>query len=122
MRTSFVAVVIASLVLGGNSVLAGGIGCPAGATPRGETTPDVSEAWCEVIKDGKPEMHGPYRAWWPNGRLGNEGEYSYGQKVGHWRAWHENGKLQADEWYENGRMIKGLYWEKNGKKVQKPET
>jgi antitoxin component YwqK of YwqJK toxin-antitoxin module len=121
MRATFATVAIAALVLSGNS-FAGGIGCPAGTTPNGENTPDVSEAWCEIIKDGKTEMHGPYRSWWPNGKVGNKGQYDHGQMIGQWRAWHENGKLQAEEWYKNGRKIKGLYWDKNGIKTQEPKT
>ena len=121
MRTIFAAVVIALLVLSGNS-FADGIGCPAGTKPNGETTPDVSEAWCEIIKDGKAVMPGPYRSWWPNGKLGMEGQYSYGQMTGKWRGWHKNGKLQGEEWYENGHKIKGLYWDKNGIKTQEPKT
>jgi hypothetical protein len=50
--------------------LADGIGCPAGTTPRGEETPEATEAWCE---DANYKMHGPFRAWWPNGKLGIEG-------------------------------------------------
>lgn len=121
MRATFAAVLIAALVLSDNS-FADGIGCPAGTTPNGETTPEVSEAWCEITRDGKVDMHGPYRAWWPNGRLGDQGQYSYGQMTGRWRAWHKNGKLQAEEWYDKGHKTKGFYWDKNGIKSQEPKT
>ena len=121
MRTIFASVVFAVLVLSGSS-FAGDIGCPAGTTPNSETTTDVSEAWCETIKEGKTVMHGPYRSWWPNGKLGNQGQYNYGQMTGRWHAWHENGKLQGDESYAKGGKVKGLYWDKNGHKTQEPKT
>lgn len=76
MRAILAEILVALLTLSGNSFAGEGIGCPAGTKPNGETTPDVSEAWCEIVRDGKVEYHGPYRAWWPNGKLGNEGQYS----------------------------------------------
>lgn len=98
---------------------ADGIDCPAGTTPRGETTPDVSEAWCEVFKDGKTVHHGPYLAWWPNGKLGTKGQYEYGKPVGRWHGWYETGELQGEEWYENGKKVKSRHFDKKGNKIPK---
>lgn len=98
-------------------VLAEGISCPKGTSPNGERTPDVSEAWCE---DENHKMHGPYRAWWPNGKLGNEGQYKHGAEIGKWRAWYESGKLQGEEWFENGDKKKGRYYDKQGHKIPGP--
>ncbi|MGZ0019680.1 hypothetical protein [Nitrosomonas sp. wSCUT-2] len=76
MRAILAVILVALLTLSGNSFAGEGIGCPAGTKPNGETIPDVSEAWREIVRDGKVEYHGPYRAWWLNGKLGNEGQYS----------------------------------------------
>ena len=100
-----------------NSAIADGIGCPKDTIPNGETTPDVSEAWCE---DSNHKMHGPYRAWWPNEQLGNEGQYEHGSPVGKWRAWYESGELQGEEWFENGKISKAHYYDKQGNEIPKP--
>ena len=97
--------------------IAKGIDCPKGTTPNGETTPDVSEAWCE---DSNHKMHGPYRVWWPNGKLGNEGQYEHGDASGKWRAWYETGELQGEEWFENGKKAKGHYYDKQGHEIPEP--
>ena len=99
------------------STVAEGIGCPKGTTPNGETSPEVSEAWCE---DSSHKMHGPYRAWWPTKKLGNEGQYNHGAAIGKWRAWYESGELQGVEWFENGKKTKGLYYDKQGREIPKP--
>ena len=97
--------------------LAGGIDCPKGTTRNGETTPEASEAWCE---DTNHRMHGPYRAWWPNGNLGTEGQYEHGVATGKWRGWYESGELQGEEWFEGGRKTKSVYFDKRGHEIQEP--
>lgn len=119
MKGSFVALalfVALPCIAGSND-----IGCPEGAKPNGETTPEVSEAWCEISKGGKTVQHGPYRAWWPNGKLGTEGQYDYGKAVGHWRGWYETGELQGEEWFENGIKVKVRYFDKKGHEIPKPK-
>src|SRR5579883_1427928 len=78
----------------------GSLVCPKGTTPKAEATPELSEAWCEISKDGTTFQHGPYRAWWPNGKLSTEGQYAYGKQTGRWRGWYVTGELQGEEWYE----------------------
>jgi hypothetical protein len=46
------------LLFSDNSAAADGIGCPKGTEPKGEQTPEVSEAWCEKSVNGKVLMHG----------------------------------------------------------------
>ena len=94
--------------------------CPAGTTPKGERTPEVSEAWCEALHEGKVVLHGPYRAWWPNGQLRTDGRYHYGRPVGVWKGWYVDGKRQGEESFEDGRRIGGRYWNENGKQVANP--
>jgi hypothetical protein len=63
--------------------------CPAGATRVEARPPAGPEAWCE--RAGRRE--GPYRAWYPKGRLKIEGAYAEGKKAGRWTYWHGNGIL-----------------------------
>lgn len=108
------------LSLAGSLVFAAGIGCPKETRLNGESTPDVSEAWCEVAHDRVKVLHGPYRAWWPNGKLGNAGQYHFGRAVGKWTAWHPNGKLQGEEWFADGVIVKARFFNEAGKEVPQP--
>ncbi|MDH4164603.1 MAG: hypothetical protein OEW15_18220 [Nitrospirota bacterium] len=101
MKTTYTAI-IWILLFSYNSATADGIGCPKGTKPKGEQTPEVSEAWCDKSVSGKVVMHGPYRSWWPNGKLGTEGKYENGKQVGLLRGWYESGELQGEELFENG--------------------
>ena len=104
---------ICALSLAAPALEAKGIGCPTGTTPRGEATPEISEAWCE---DANAKMHGPYKSWWPNGKLGNEGQYERGKATGKWRGWYESGELQGEEWFEDGVKMKAVYYDRQGHK------
>ena len=93
------------------------IECPVGTTSAGETTPEVREAWCELERNGTVVQHGPYRAWWPNGKLGSSGQYSYGQPVGKWTGWFPSGTIQGEEWFEDGTLVKSRYYTEQGEEV-----
>lgn len=97
-----------------------GVGCPAGTVPNGEKTPDVAEAWCEKTLDRRNVMHGPYRAWYPNGRLGTSGQYANGEPIGKWSNWYPSGRLQAFEWFEEGKAVRVQYWDEMGKPASAP--
>jgi antitoxin component YwqK of YwqJK toxin-antitoxin module len=101
---------------------AGDITCPLGTKPSGEDTQDVKEKWCETTWHGKTVEHGPYRAWWPNGRLGSSGQYVYGKAEGKWVRWYPSGKLQSEEWFEAGKRVKSQYFDEFGHKIKSPET
>lgn len=85
--------------------LAGNFTCPPDTILNEETKPELSVSWCEVTINGDVVFHGPYRAWWPNGRLGNEAHYDYGTPVGLWLGWYESGALQGSNLYENGVVV-----------------
>lgn len=85
--------------------LAGNFTCPYDTILNEETKPQLSVSWCEVVINGQTVFHGPYRAWWPNGRLGNEAHYEYGVPVGLWRGWYESGRLQGSNLYEDGVVV-----------------
>jgi antitoxin component YwqK of YwqJK toxin-antitoxin module len=99
------------------------IQCPPNTIQRGEKTPEVSETWCETQNSkGQTVLHGPYRAWYPNGTLGTKGQYHYGQATGFWEAWYENGQKEAEGYFDNGEEIGDWkYWDKKGNKISKKE-
>ena len=106
--------------LGSGAVLGEDFACPNGTVPRGETTPEVREAWCELTANGKTAQHGPHRSWWPNGRLATKGTYVFGKAEGRWSGWDETGELQGEEWFKNGKIVKARYYDKQGKRISKP--
>ena len=109
------------MLVGGPTVAYGeSLKCPIGATVKGERTPEGSEAWYEAVYEGKAVLHGPYRAWWPNGQLGTDGQYQYGKPVGVWKGWYADGKRQGEEGFADGRRVRGRYWNENGKPVANP--
>jgi hypothetical protein len=79
-------VLVGFLAMTQGAALAADLNCPKGTTPNGERTPEVSEAWCETTRGGRVVLHGPYRAWWPNGQLGTDGQYRYDKPVGTWKG------------------------------------
>ena len=119
-RIRSVALVLGLGVVG--AALAGDITCPKGTKPNGEDTPDVKEAWCEITWHGQTVQHGPYRAWWPNGKLGTSGQYVYGKAEGKWIGWYPSGQVQGEEWFESGKKVKGRYFDKLGHETNVPET
>ena len=123
VRASLAAITFTALVAAGSAMARGGeITCPKGTVPNGEDTQDVKEAWCEVLWHGKKVEHGPYRAWWPDGKLGTTGQYVYGKAEGKWRRWSSTGQLQEEEWFENGRKVKDIYYDDKGRVTHPPET
>ena len=91
------------------------ITCPPGSMIKGENTPEVKEAWCEIIMNKKALMHGPYKAWYPSGILGNKGQYNEGVATGIWYSWYNNGSPQSEEHYKNGKVISKKQWPKEFK-------
>ncbi len=90
--------------------------CPPGTVANGEQTPDVDEEWCE-IPGAPPVLHGPYRAWWPNGKLGTRGQYTTGKRTGKWIGWYPSGKLQGNEWYVSDKLSRSEYWKESGERT-----
>jgi antitoxin component YwqK of YwqJK toxin-antitoxin module len=123
VRVSLVAILISSFIAGGSAMArSGDVTCPKGTVPNGEITPEVKEAWCEIMWHGKTVQHGPYRSWWPNGKLGTTGQYVYGKAEGKWQGWYSTGQLQGEEWFENGRKVKAIYYDRKGNVAHEPET
>lgn len=95
--------------------------CPKGTIIKGETTPEVREAWCEMNWKGKTVLHGPYRAWYPNGVLGTSGQYDKGKSVGKWYGWYDTGEKQGEEIFINGKKTTSKYWDKKGRSISAQE-
>lgn len=70
--------------------------------------------------NGNTVMHGPYRGWWPNGKLGTFGQHENAVTEGKWSYWHRNGRLQSREWFKAGELVRGQYWDESGKPMNKP--
>lgn len=94
-----------SLLLISGMCVAEDIHCPAGTTFITESSPQVSEQWCEIIRNGKTVMHGPYQARWTNGQLGTSGRYEFGEQNGTWQEWDEAGVLQDTSVFEKGKQV-----------------
>jgi antitoxin component YwqK of YwqJK toxin-antitoxin module len=82
-------------------------------------TPD--EFWnvrfAKYATEGKNLRHGVAKAWYPNGKLEQEGTYQYGKKSGTFTFWHENGQVAATGEYRDD-MAEGqwVWWHENGQK------
>ena len=101
-------VLLASMVVLSAALLADdkSLDCPDGTSPNAESTPEIIEAWCELMHNGVTVMHGPYKAWWPNGALSVSGNYDYGKPVGKWTGWYMDGKIQGEDWFEDGKLVR----------------
>ena len=60
-------------------------------------------------------IHGTVKTWYNSGQLQSQREYSRNKKNGASLSWYRNGALMLIEEYEEGRLIKGQYYKKNGK-------
>ncbi|HEX4839198.1 MAG TPA: hypothetical protein VFU89_02010 [Rhabdochlamydiaceae bacterium] len=61
-------------------------------------------------------MHGTVKTWYENGVLESQREMHDNKKHGPSYAWFKDGGLMLTEEYENGHLMKGSYFKKDGKK------
>jgi antitoxin component YwqK of YwqJK toxin-antitoxin module len=67
--------------------------------------------------DGKDLRHGVAKAWFPNGRIEQEGIYQFGKKSGVFTYWHENGQVAATgEYRDDEPEGTWVWWHENGQK------
>jgi antitoxin component YwqK of YwqJK toxin-antitoxin module len=59
-------------------------------------------------------IHGVVKTWYDNGQLQSERNFAHNQKTGASLAWYRDGSIMLVEEYENDRLMKGLYYRKNG--------
>ena len=89
------------------------IECPANAELVGNTPPTGNRQFC-IDPETKFEQ-GPWRFYFPNGRIQREGNYHGGRKHGKFTKWHINGNKTSIEFYSNDKKT-GLWreWTKDG--------
>jgi antitoxin component YwqK of YwqJK toxin-antitoxin module len=67
--------------------------------------------------EGKDLRHGVAKAWFPNGRIEQEGVYQFGKKSGVFTYWHENGQVAATGEYRDDQPEGNwVWWHENGQK------
>ena len=75
---------------------------------------------CQLAKysrEGNPEKHGKWYAWYPNGQKRIEGEYKNDRPAGKFTWWHENGQKSLVANYEEGRKTgRWTWWHDTGQK------
>jgi hypothetical protein len=65
---------------------------------------------------GEPVNHGPYRAFWKNGKVQAEGSYEHGLRTGEWTEKWERGKRKAEGSYAGGlRSGPWRFWHESGR-------
>lgn len=62
------------------------------------------EVRISTMRFARGEPSGPYRAYFPDGRLREEGRFAHGVREGPWAAWHPNGNIRSRRNYELGRL------------------
>ena len=60
------------------------------------------------LKDGSWVNHGKYYEYHPSGKVGIEGEYDVGKKIGTWIRYDETGKKLAERFFEKGVEVTTL--------------
>jgi TonB family protein len=67
-----------------------------------------------LIKDG----YGLFTSFFQNKQKHEEGKYNNGFKIEGWKGWFEDGKLYYDELWENGKLVNGISYNKEGQKFE----
>src|SRR5262245_58228039 len=68
-------------------------GCPEGTKLSGKPPPDGDSVWCERANGKK---HGPFTAWFKNGRKSKELAYHEGVEDGGYTTWYDNGSVSEE--------------------------
>ena len=74
--------------------------CPKGAKPMGK---NGDMLWCEKTAGDAVVKDGPFRAWWPTGKLSQQGAFAAGERVGAWTSWWDTGVKQEEGSYDQGK-------------------
>lgn len=69
-----------------------------------EATLKKGEQLISTLKLLQGQPTGPYRAFFPDGSLREEGLFAKGVREGKWTAWHTNGNIRSHRSYENGKL------------------
>ena len=67
--------------------------------------------------DSNSELTGNYKSWFYNKKTNAEGMYSNGAKVGIWKYYHFNGVLATKQYYSKGKLMKNVFYDETGQKI-----
>jgi antitoxin component YwqK of YwqJK toxin-antitoxin module len=67
-------------------------------------------------------FHGEYKAYYDNGQLRAEGEYSRNAMIGEWRHYYRSGKLLSIQMFSNGKLVRLDAWDESSLQVVKDGT
>ena len=87
--------------------------CPPDADQVGAEPPGGGVVWCE---DGDGLKQGPYRSWYDNGELEEEGQYQDGKRVGVWRFFDEKGELKGTRTFQFRVSVKLCVFERSSRR------
>ena len=136
--------VVASLAVTGCSKPKKPLKCPSGTERIGSGPPTGKREYCAKLhkKSGEMRKHGPWRAFWPNGKVEStrvykkgkehglyrgynlegrkilEGKYQKGVKVGTWSKFKRSGDLEKETDYEDGQKAVIRLYDDAGKVVE----
>ncbi|MGI9456887.1 MAG: toxin-antitoxin system YwqK family antitoxin, partial [Aeoliella sp.] len=85
-----------------------------------QTSPDIfwNAEFAQYGSEGEALLHGVSKAWYANGQIQTQGEYSYDKRVGNFQYWHANGQLAAEGKYKDDQYDgQWLWWHENGQKA-----
>ena len=76
------------------------------------------ELTIHFYRNGPNRFHGPFKEWYPNGKLWKEGLYEENNRVGDWKWYAENGQLVKQAFYDSDGLADGewIYFHDDGTK------
>ena len=76
------------------------------------------ELTIHLYRNGPNRFHGPYKEWYPNGKIWKEGSYEENNRVGEWKWYAENGQLAKQAYYDSNGLADGewIYFHDDGTK------
>jgi len=88
--------------------------CPPGTEQVGGQPPVGEVVWCE---DDDGRKQGPYRSWYDNGELEEEGQYKDGSRIGVWRFFDEKGEARGKKTFRLKVRVKLCVYEKSSRRA-----
>lgn len=78
--------------------------CPEGTTLQEKSGTDGAQQFCALENEVR---HGPWIAFWPNGKVREIGPYVKGYRHGTFTTWNSRGKLNSRYTWTNGQIGAG---------------
>ena len=81
--------------------------------------PGAQLAMEAVCSEVEPRLfyEGPYKTYFKNGQLMEEGMYKDNMKRGLWKSYYENGQQQDEVEYEKDNTVHRQHWDETGKEL-----